>query len=136
MLLNHTPLWIQKESINLQVQNPICTKKGTYLFHYHLHKIPTYSSKLTPKSPNVVQIFAENINDLPSSLPHIKVSKKYHKLNHLFLKLDVEIVSLIEIQINPELLDHNINIADKIIAMDLSVSSLDNNINELIGARQ
>jgi len=83
----------------------------------------------------VVRIFVENANGLPSSLPHIKVSKKYHKLNYLFHKLDIDIVSLMETQINPELLDCNINITDKIMATDLLVSSLDNSVNELIGAR-
>ena len=38
-------------------------------------------------------------------------------------------------QINLELLDQNINTPDKIIATDLMVTSLDNNVNELIGVR-
>ena len=41
-----------------------------------------------------------------------------------------------EIQINLELLDCNINIQDKIMTMDLLVSSLDNNINKLTRVRQ
>ena len=40
-----------------------------------------------------------------------------------------------ETQISSELLDRNINIPDKIIATDLMVTSLDNNVNELIEAR-
>ena len=83
----------------------------------------------------MVQIFAENINSCSSFLPCMKVSKKYHKLNYLFHKLDIDIVSLMETQINPELLDCNINIVDKIIATDLLVSSVDNSINKLIRAR-
>ena len=44
----------------------------------------------------------------------------------------MDIISLIETQINPALLDETYHIPDQIMALELIITSLDNNENELI----
>ena len=61
---------------------------------------------------------------------------KYKKLNHLLKTLDVDIISFIETQINPSILDKIYYISKKILAIDLFVSAINNSLNELINGNK
>ena len=84
------------------------------------------------KSPNTIRIYAENTNGLPNNPKLWRRSKKYTKLNYLFHCLQVDIVSLVETQINPVLLDATYNIPDRILASELHTYIINNNSIELI----
>ena len=60
------------------------------------------------------------------------MSWKYKRLKHLWKRLHVDIISLIETQINHHLLDTTYNINENLFHSDLHFTIMSSNRNELI----
>ena len=87
-------------NMNVTAQNP-CTKSRAG--STPLYKIPVHGNHLSLKSSDALRAHFENVNGFPTQSSGYN-SDKVKKLRHLWSKLETDVVSLVETQINPSLL--------------------------------
>ena len=92
--------------------------------------------KLLFKSTNCFRVYYENVNEFSISVYNWQSNFKYQKLRKIWKALDIDIISIIETQLNPLLLDHNYNIPSTLFCNEVSIACLSNNRIELIEQRQ
>ena len=98
-------------------------------------KIKNFRNDLAPKLDDMIRMWFENTNGLPTSKSGYYFNK-VNKLRNLWSKLNKDFSSLVETQINPSLL-FNKDIRHATMFKNQSdTSALSKNKNELIGKRQ
>ena len=74
-----------------------------------LKEIKTFSDPIQTKNQDNVRFFFDNVNGLPTNTNQ-QSSFKYRRLRHLLNKLDIDVFSLVETQINLDLSSPSVNI--------------------------
>ena len=105
-------LQAQTESNVFSVQSSYtCKLSSTSSTSYvPLSLINTYGSNLSIKLSNSIRLFFENVNGFSTYIKTQRMNFKYEKLPCLQKKLDINIISIIKIQVNPILLEQTNNI--------------------------
>ena len=98
-------------------------------------KIPIHGNLLSLKPRDTLRLYFENVNGLPTNNSGCK-SDKVKKLRHLWSKLETDVASLAETQINSSLLTHKDSLHCALFRHQPASSIHNNNSNELIGKRQ
>ena len=83
---------IRSENIDVTAQNP-CTKSRAGSMP--LCKIEIHGNQLSLKPDDILRLYFENVNDIPTSKTGCK-SDKVKKLRHLRSKLEVDLIYLAE----------------------------------------
>jgi len=76
------------------------------------------------------------VNGLSTDIKSWKRNWKYKKLPYLWRRLNVDLISLVETQAQPALLDATCNMPSTLFAHETHVTKLSNNSNELINKHQ
>ena len=98
-------------------------------------KIKSIGNQIVPKSDDVIRIYFENVNRLPTSKSG-RHSDKVNRLRHLWSNINVNFTSLVETQINPSLRTKKDSLHATMFENQLATSILSNNKNKLTGRRQ
>ena len=93
-----------------------------------------HGNQLSLKPRDTLRLYFENVKGLPTNNSGCK-SDKVKKLRHLWSKLEIDVVSLVETQINPSLLTHKDSLHYALFRHQPASSIHNNNSNELIGKR-
>ena len=102
------------------------------LYNSSITNIPTYGSRLALKLNNTFRLYYENINSFSIDKKSWKFSYKYKYLKYLWRILDIDIISIVETQVNPLLLDSSYNLPETLFQSDSFTANLTNNERELI----
>ena len=94
-----------------------------------------YGNNLSLKPSNTLRAYFENVNGFPYGSTGYN-SHKVKKLRHLWSKLDTDVVSLVETQINPSLLRNKDSLHRALFRHQPASSIHTNDSNELISKRQ
>ena len=81
------------------------------------------------------RVFYKNVNGLSTNHKSWRFSYKFRMLRRLWNVLDPDLISIIETQLNPDLLNFSYNIPESLFQLDLYIARLSNNSRELIGKR-
>ena len=123
---------IRSGNMDVTAQNP-CAKSRTG--STPLCKIPVHGNNLSLKPRDTLRVYFENVNGFPNKSFDYN-SCKVKKLRHLWSKLETDVVSLVETQINPSLLHQKDSLHHALFRHKPASSIHNNNSNELIGKRQ
>ena len=123
---------IRSENMDVKAQNP-CTKSRAGSIP--LCKLPVCGNNVSLKSSNTIRLHFENVNGL-SQVCNGCQSQKVTKLRRLWSKLDADVVSLVETQINPSFPSNNQSLHYALFRNQLASYIHNNNSNELINHRQ
>ena len=104
------------------------TRNSTYNLHnpVELSKIEIHGSKLSPKSNIVFRVYYKNINGLNTDIKSWKFSQKYRYLKYLQKQLDIDLISLMVMQVNLLQLDTYVHKARLISIFLLQLDTLYN----------
>ena len=100
------------------------------------NQIPTFGSPVSSKPPSSIRLYFENVNGLSTDVKSWKRNWKCKKLPYLWRRLNVDLMSLVETQAQPALLDATCNTPSTLFAHETHVTKLSNNSNELINKHQ
>ena len=110
----------------------LCTKSRAH--STPSYKVKTFRNQPISKPNDMVRLCFENVNRLSTSKSGSR-SDKFSRLRHIWSKLNVNVASLVETQINPSFLPTKHYLC-AIIFRSHSASILSNNANELAGRRK
>ena len=86
--------------------------------------IKTFGNTLQVKSEGSVCLFFENVNGLSPELGYSRTSWKYGRLRHIFHRLQVDVLSLAETQINLDLTSKTFSLRDKLFPKSASAVTI------------
>ena len=125
---------VGKEVIVTQSSN--YNKRSITLSLKSLPSIPTFGSSLSIKSDKVVRVYLENVNGLNITSRAWKLSYKYCRLRRLWSRLEIDLINLVKMKINPALLSRDSGFKDNLFRSKINHTLFTNNAHKLIGLRQ
>ena len=92
-----------------------------------LSSINTCGSPLKDKEQGFVRLFYENVNGLQITDKAWKFSHKCRRLKHSWKRLKVDVIALNETQINLELVNNSVGVAENLFRHDNHFTIMSNN---------
>ena len=133
MSSNNPQMWTRSEGTGNTAQSP-CTKSSAVSCKFN--DIQTIGNALKVKSDGSVRLYFDNVNGLSPDLGYSKISWKYGCLRHVFHRLQVDVIILVETQLNLDLTTKTFSLRDKLFQKRTAVSIASHNKHELLGKRQ
>ena len=134
MSINNPQMRTRSEGTGNTAQSP-CTKSSAV--SHQFKDIQTIGNALKVKSDGSVRLYFENVNGLSPELGYSKTSWKYGRLRHIFHRLQVDVLSLVETQLNLDLTTKTFSLRNKLFQnRTATVSIASHNTYELLGKRQ
>ena len=98
-------------------------------------KTESYGKNISFKPKDTIILYFENVNSLPKTKSSFH-SDKIISLKHVWPKLNVDLITLVETHVNPSLIPSKDYIHSTIFRNYPATSILSNNVNEVIGRRK
>ena len=87
----------------------------------------TVGNALKVKSDGSVRLCFENVNGLSPDLGYSKTSWKYSRLRYVFHRLQVDVISLVETQLNLDLTTSTFSLSNKLFPKHTASMSIASN---------